>query len=48
MNDRKEIDADLAEMASDVELQAEAEQIERELAQADDEARRINTAGCQT
>ena len=41
---RAEIDADLAAMADDLELQAEAEQIEREFAGADDEARRIATA----
>lgn len=40
---RAEIDADLAAMATDVELQAEAEQIEREFALADDEARRLAT-----
>jgi len=36
-----EIDADLAAMADDLELQAEAEQIECEFVQADDEARRL-------
>ena len=36
---RAESDADLAAITDDVELQAEAEQIEREFAQADDEAR---------
>jgi Arc/MetJ-type ribon-helix-helix transcriptional regulator len=38
---RAEIDADLAAMANDLELQAEAEQIEREFASADDEAARL-------
>jgi hypothetical protein len=38
---RAEIDANLASMADDPELQAEAEQIEREFARADDEAGRI-------
>ena len=41
---RAEIDADLAAMADDPELQAEAEQIKREFAQADDEARRLAIA----
>ena len=36
---RAEIEDDLSAMADDLELQAEAEQIERELAPADDEAR---------
>lgn len=38
---RAQIDADLAAMANDVELQAEAAQIEREFAAADDEALRL-------
>jgi metal-responsive CopG/Arc/MetJ family transcriptional regulator len=38
---RVEIDADLADMANDCELRAEAEQIEREFARADDEASRL-------
>ena len=41
---RAEIDADFAAMADDLELQAEAEQIEREFASADDEARRLAIA----
>ena len=41
---RAEIDADLAAMADDLELQAEADQIEREFARADDEATRLAAA----
>jgi metal-responsive CopG/Arc/MetJ family transcriptional regulator len=41
---RAEIDADLAAMADDQELQAEAEQIEREFALADDEAARLTAS----
>lgn len=40
---RADIDADLAAMATDPELQVEAELIDREFAQADDEARRLAT-----
>ena len=41
---RAEIDAELATMADDLELQAEADLIEREFATADDEARRLAIA----
>lgn len=43
--ERTEIDADLAAMANDLELQAEAEQIGREFAQADHEALLLEEAG---
>ena len=41
MSNRIEIDADLAAMADDFDLQSEAEQIEREIARADTEASRL-------
>src|SRR5262249_43988142 len=41
---RAEIDADLAAMAEDQALQAEAAQLEREFARADDEAARLTAS----